>query len=203
MTNRATFTGREARILSDAAAGQYEKLPGARRFRNLDFVLYLLSVIVAALAFRAFLVEPVRVEGSSMVPTLLSGEHMFVEKVGYWFWEPKRGDIVICFYPGYRKSCVKRVIGLPGESVAVSGGRVYVDGRALDEGAYWNDVMLTDTEPVTVGERELFVMGDNRNSSKDSRNPSVGCIPYEKLVGRARAVILPLSAQRKLPNVGY
>lgn len=201
MLNRTRFNKKETRILRNAAADQYERLSGARKYRNLDFVLYLLTVITAALAIRAFLAEPVRVDGSSMVPTLLSNEHMFVEKVSCWFDEPDRGDIVICYYPGYRKSCVKRVIGLPGETVSVENGAVCINGERLDEAAYWSGTIDTDVDPVTVPDRSLFVMGDNRNFSKDSRNPFVGCIPYAKLVGRARAVVMPFSAFRGLKDV--
>lgn len=176
---------------------------GARADRNFDFFLYILAVIMLALGIRTFLMEPIRVEGASMVPTLEEGEHMFVEKVGYWFEEPQRGDIIICFYPGYRESCVKRVIGLPGETVQVTNGVVLIDGVLLDEAAYWNDVLFDETEPVTVGEKQVFVMGDNRNFSKDSRSASVGPIPFHKIVGHVRAVIWPFSQYRAIAPVEY
>lgn len=182
---------------------QYENMRGARFYRNVDFGLYLLMVIVCALAIRFFLFEPIRVEGDSMKPTLLNGEHMFVEKVDYWFSEPERGDIIICYYPGYKESCVKRIIGLPGETVSVVNGRVLVNGNPLAESRYWNDTIYYDTQPVTVGEREVFVMGDNRNGSKDSRNASVGCIPYHKIVGHVHAVIWPINSFRSIQSEEY
>lgn len=197
------FTQRQLDGLRANAEEQYESLPGARKYRNIDFALYLLTVVVLALGIRAFVLEPIRVDGSSMAPTLLNDEHMFVEKVSYWFVAPARGDIVICYYPGYTESCVKRVIGLPGEVVEVRGGTVYINGAPLQEAAYWSGEIYGDVAPVTVGERSLFVMGDNRNGSKDSRSPSVGCIPYGKVEGRVRAVIWPLSRWRGMEAETY
>ncbi len=158
---------------------------------------------MVALVIRAFFVEPIRVDGDSMLPTLIDGEHMVVEKLSYWTRGPARGEIIICFYPGYTESCVKRVIGLPGDAICVRNGRIYVNGEALDESSYWTGDIIGEMEPVTVGEKEVFVVGDNRNSSKDSRAPSVGCIPYNKIVGRVTAVIWPLSEFKKISKVDY
>ncbi|MDO4573520.1 MAG: signal peptidase I, partial [Clostridia bacterium] len=116
------FTAREMRILRAEAEQQYENIRGARFYRNVDFLLYIVAVILAALVIRAFFAEPIRVDGDSMLPTLIDGEHMLVEKISFWTREPERGEIIICFYPGYTESCVKRVIGLPGETVAIRDG---------------------------------------------------------------------------------
>ena len=110
---------------------------------------------------------------------------------------------MICFYPGYTESCVKRVIGLPGETVSVVDGAIYINGKQLDESAYWSGEIIGDMEPVTVGQREVFVVGDNRNGSKDSRNPSVGCIPYAKVVGRVVAVVYPFDEFETFSRVTY
>lgn len=184
------------RRLCRLAEEQQGKLRGGRFWRQLDFLISLAFLAVIALGIRAFLLEPVRVDGDSMAPTLLNGERMFVEKVSHWFGCPERGDIIICYYPGYTETCVKRVIATAGETVAVRDGKVYIDGAALDESAYWNGEVLGDFGPITVPEGEVFVMGDNRNASKDSRNPSVGTIPFLEIVGRVRAVILPLGSAR-------
>ena len=176
---------------------------GGRLWRNLDFLLYIAMVTMLAFSVRLFLSEPIRVDGDSMIPTLLHNEYMFVEKVTYWFAAPERGDIVICYYPGYTDSCVKRVIALPGERVRVEGGRVYIDGEPLDESGYWDDEILGDFDEVTVGENEVFVMGDNRNGSKDSRTASVGNISYMRIVGKVHAVIWPLSEYRTFKQVRY
>ena len=197
------FTPRELRRLRAEAEQQYENMKGARFYRNVDFLLYILVVILSALVIRAFLFEPIRVEGDSMVPTLIDGEHMLVEKISYWTREPVRGEIIICYYPGYTESCVKRVIGLPGDSISIYDGYIYVNDRQLKEMSYWNGRILGDMETVVVGQRQVFVMGDNRNGSKDSRNPSVGNIPYHKVVGRVVAVIWPLNVFEKLGKVEY
>ena len=197
------FTKRELSILRKEAEDQYDNMRGARFYRNADFLLYLLSIILVALAIRTFLMEPVRVQGSSMFPTLLSGEHMFVEKVTYWNSEPQRGDIIICYYPGYKESCVKRVIGLPGERVEISAGAVYINGSLLNEQSYFSGTILSSDGSWTIGEQELFVMGDNRNGSKDSRAESVGPIPYDQVVGKVQAVIWPFHKLRWMEKVVY
>lgn len=203
MGKRRGFTERELRILRGISEEQTEKMKGTRFWRNLDFLLYLFLVVVLAFGVRNYLVEPVRVDGESMVPTLVDGEHMLVEKASYWFRTPARGEIIICYYPGYTESCVKRVIGLPGETVQIEGGIVYINGAPLDERDYWNDTIAGDYPAYTVPEGMVFVMGDNRNYSKDSRNASVGAIPPEKVVGRVLGVLWPLDRARLLSEVKY
>ena len=200
---RRTFTPSQIRYLRERAEEQYENMRGSRTYRNVEFFVYILIVVLTALTIRAFVAEPIRVDGDSMIPTLINNEDMLVEKVSYWFLDPQRGDLVICFYPGYTESCVKRVIGLPGETVSVSDGLIYIDGEAIDESAYWSGEIIGDMDPVTVGAREVFVVGDNRNGSKDSRNPSVGCIPYGKLVGRVVGVVWPFDVFRMFERVTY
>lgn len=166
------------------AQEQMDSIPGGRPWRILDFILTLPLVIVLTLGIRAFIFEPVQVKGSSMYPTLQNGQHMFCEKVTYMFEEPGRYDIVICRYPGYRENCVKRVIALPGETIEVRSGIVYVNGAPLEESFYWDGIVDGGYGPITVPEDTVFVMGDNRNNSKDSRSPSVGPIPFTKVSGK-------------------
>ncbi len=187
---------RETNRLIRAAETFHEKDSAYKRDSNIQFYLYLIAVVVAALALRLFIFEPVRVDGNSMYDTLLDGERMFVEKVSYWFEAPKQGEIVIVYYPGYTVSCVKRVIATAGQTIYIEDGQVYVDGAPLDESAYYTGLMYGDMAPVTVPENSIFVMGDNRNDSKDSRADSVGCIPYYRVVGKCRAIIWPLSERR-------
>ena len=139
---RRTFTQSQIRFLRDHAEDQYENMRGSRSFRNVEFLLYIVAVVLVALTIRSFIAEPIRVDGDSMVPTLVHNEDMFVEKMSYWFSDPLRGDIVICFYPGYTESCVKRVIATGGETVEIRGGLVYVDGQPLDESAYWTGTVV-------------------------------------------------------------
>lgn len=197
------FTQKQIRILRNEAEEQNEKIRGARFWRNLDFLLYLCVVVLVAFGIRAFLFEPIRVIGESMTPTLLHGEHMFVEKVSYWLHAPERGDIIICFYPGYTESCVKRVIGLPGETIEVREGKVYINDTLLDEADYWRDTIFSDYPKSAVPEDSVFVMGDNRNGSKDSRNSAVGAIPYTEIVGKVQAVIWPFDQMELVKKVNY
>lgn len=200
---RRTFTPEQIKYLRDRAEEQYENMRGSRAYRNVEFFIYILIVVLTALSIRSFIAEPIRVDGDSMIPTLINNEDMLVEKVSYWFQDPTRGDMVICFYPGYTESCVKRVIGLPGETISITDGMIYIDGTMLDESDYWNGEIIGDMDPVTVGAREVFVVGDNRNGSKDSRNSYVGCIPYSKVVGRVIAVVWPFRTFRTFERVNY
>jgi len=200
---RKAFTQSQIRYLRDRAEDQYENMRGSRSFRNVSFLLYIALVVLVALTIRSFIAEPIRVDGDSMIPTLVHNEDMFVEKMSYWFEDPQRGDIIICFYPGYTESCVKRVIGLPGETVEVKDGKFLIDGAALDESAYWNGEIIGDMDPITIPARHVFVVGDNRNGSKDSRSASVGPIPYAKVVGRVIAVVYPFNEFESFSRVTY
>ena len=174
----------------------HEKDEAFKKASDRDFALWLLIVLVAAFAVRLFLFEPIRVSGDSMYDTLSDGERMFVEKVSYWFERPQRGEIIICYYPNHTTTCVKRVIGVPGDRIAILGGEIYLNGEKLDESAYWDDIIWSDMAEITVPEDCVFVMGDNRNGSSDSRNPLVGPIPYNRVVGRVRSVIWPVARAR-------
>jgi len=201
--NASPMSGKDLKTLRAAAEELHSSDADYKRAVNLDFLVYLVTVILVALAFRAFIAEPVRVIGPSMLPTLNDGEYMFVEKVSYYEHAPRRGDIIICFYPGFTVSCVKRIVGLPGERIAVLDGRVYINGGMLNESEYWNDYIEGNMAELTVPADTVFVMGDNRNVSEDSRYPTVGPIPYEKILGRVVSVMLPLANAHALPPVGY
>ena len=95
------------------------------------------------------------------------------------------------------------MIGLPGETVEVRDGAFYINGTVLDESAYWDGQIVGDMDPVVIGTRQVFVVGDNRNGSKDSRNPSVGAIPYAKVVGRVVAVAYPVDKMHSIDRVVY
>ena len=200
---RKAFTQSQIRYLRDRAEEQYENMQGSRSFRNVSFLLYIALVVLIALTIRSFIAEPIRVDGDSMIPTLVHNEDMLVEKMSYWFSDPLRGDIIICYYPGYTESCVKRVIGLPGETVEVRGGKIFINGNELNESAYWDGQIVGDMDPVVIGARQVFVVGDNRNGSKDSRNDSVGAIPYAKVVGRVVAVVYPFDEMQSISRVTY
>jgi signal peptidase I len=155
--------------------------------------------MIAALVV-VFIVQPVKVEGTSMLPRLHDGERIFVNKLIYYDeyrWAPKveRGDIVVFWYPeDPSKSYIKRVVGLPGETVEVREGKVLINGGELDE-TYLDPKsnLSTRSQPsVYVKPNYYFVMGDNRDNSSDSR--SWGLVPKKYIYGKALLRYWPLSA---------
>jgi signal peptidase I len=154
-----------------------------------NWVISLAAAIVIALALRFFVFEFIRVDGPSMQPTLFTNEYVFMEKVTYWFRHPVRGDIVICSFPDSNESFVKRVIGEPGDRIKVKEGVLYIND--VPNYDYFSSAHRDETPETTVPEGCLMVMGDNRNESRDSREPGVGPIPYDKVLGRAEFIIWP------------
>lgn len=179
----------------DAREELHKKDEPYRRAANSDFIIYLLTLMAVAIFIRTFIFEPVQCIGISMYPTLVGGEGMFTEKLTYTVSAPQRDDIIICRYPYHTEKCVKRVIAVPGDRISISDGAIYLNGEKLDESAYW-DGYIEDSEmpEVTVPDKCLFVVGDNRNHSGDSRH--VGFIPYCQVKGKVRAVMTPFSQAR-------
>lgn len=172
---------------------------------------WLVSIIVAvALAFciRTFLVEPYMVEGSSMYPTLVNHERLVVDKLSYFVTDPKRGEIVIFRFPkDESRDFIKRVIAVGGDTVEMKNGDVFVNGNKLNEQyIYLNDPKgknQSDYRKVVVPKDTIFVLGDNRNNSEDSRFADVGFVPLKLVKGRALAAFWPLDKVRVIePDTG-
>lgn len=179
----------------DAREELHKKDEPYRRAANSDFIIYLLTLMAVAICIRTFIFEPVQCIGISMYPTLVGGEGMFTEKLTYTVSAPQRDDIIICRYPYHTEKCVKRVIAVPGDRISISDGAIYLNGERLDESAYWDGYIEdSDMPEVTVPDKCLFVVGDNRNHSGDSRH--VGFIPYCQVKGKVRAVMTPFSQTR-------
>ncbi len=185
-----------------AAIKQRRKQKCANAGREIaGWVLTLAFAALLALLINSFVFFFARVEGSSMLGTLKDGEVLFVWRAGYVFGQPQRGDIVICHYPktkdgGYldqKNTCyVKRVIGLPGDTVSIRQGTVYINGEALKES--YLETERTDSqsmEAVVLEEGEYFLMGDNRSDSTDSRR--MGAVERGKILGKAVGVVYPFT----------
>ena len=136
------------------------------------------------------------VEGMSMSPTLKDKENLILDKISYRFRDPERYEIVV-FPPKYKENTyyIKRVIGLPGETVQIRNGEVYIDGMRLEGDEAYGKIKDPGlaAEPFLLGEEEYFVLGDNRNDSIDSREPEVGAVRREDILGRAFFRLWPLS----------
>ena len=154
-----------------------------------NFSLIAIALVLAFL-IRTFIAEPRYIPSDSMVPTLLTGDRLVVEKVSYYFHPPKFGDIIVFQPPeelqnrGYLKNqaFIKRVIGEPGNIININKGKVYLNGQALEED-YIAEPPNQPFPPVKVPPDKLFVMGDNRNDSNDSRY--WGFLPNKNVIGRA------------------
>lgn len=161
---------------------------------SIDFVLEVVKIVVISLAIiiptRYFLIQPFYVKGASMEPNFHNHEYLIIDELSYRLREPKRGEIVVFKYPiETTQYFIKRVIGLPGEKVRIEDGKIYIvneehpEGALLDESDYLEGIFRTIGKKVyELGESEYFLMGDNRNSSLDSRN--FGAVDRDLIVGR-------------------
>lgn len=205
-----------------------EKEPKTLKQEIMSWIWTILSALVLALALRALVAEPVKVDGTSMTNTLADGEIVLVSKLDYVFGDLKRNDIVICRYPNrmngslhlgaavsldYYTLFVKRLVALPGDSVEIKGGHLYVNGELVPDPEKQGSVPR-DYELRVLGEDEYFVIGDNRRTSHDSRASSetdlindvinkvndppqyVGPISRSAIMGKVKCVLYPFSRIR-------
>ena len=140
-------------------------------------LLYIVVVLGITWLVITFVGQRTEVNGSSMEPTLSNNDNLIVDKISYRFKDPQRFDIIVFpFQYDENVYYIKRIIGLPGETVQIgTDGTIYIDGQV----------------PITLGEDEYFVLGDNRNNSSDSREPSVGNIHRDQIIGKAWVRIWP------------
>ena len=179
-----------------------EKKPVNVKKEILSWILTLGAAVIIALVIRTFLFEPVRVDGHSMDDTLANGEIMFVTKPEYLTGDPQPGDVVICHYPGRGDTnFVKRVVGVPGDTL------MFVDNVLIRNGEVVDEPYLTPSRnqngfsmlPITLGENEYFVCGDNRDNSHDCRNLTNGvpeAITRDMII--VRYVVYPFSDARSI-----
>ena len=155
----------------------------------LGWLVYIAILLAAVYVLITYVGQRTEVSGHSMEPTLQHGDNLIVDKISYRFREPERYEIIVFPYQ-YKENTyyIKRIIGLPGETVEIIDGEVYINGELLADEHYGKEVMLDPgiaAESITLGDDEYFVLGDNRNHSSDSRDPSVGVLHRKDLIGRA------------------
>ncbi|HEY0979634.1 MAG TPA: signal peptidase I [Candidatus Paceibacterota bacterium] len=170
-------------------------------FREI-FTFVVLAVVIVV-PIRLFVAQPFVVEGESMHPTFESGDYLIVDQLSYHLTDPKRGDVVVFRYPNDEKVFyIKRIIGLPGETVHIKEGRTSItkaDGTVLElDESYVVAEDATYTLDRSLGPEQYFVMGDNRPKSSDSR--TWGALPERDLMGRAYVRLMPVSALDVLPG---
>ena len=161
----------------------------------LGWIFYIIVILVLTYVIITYVGQRTSVSGSSMETTLSDGDQLLVDKLSYRFQDPKRFDIIVFPYQ-YEENTyyIKRIIGLPGETVQVVDGYVYINGSRLESDIYGNERMddpMAASQPITLGEDEYFVLGDNRNHSQDSRDPSVGEVNKDTIMGKAWVRIYP------------
>lgn len=156
-----------------------------------EWISSIVIALVIAFLLRNFVITFVRVDGESMLPTLVNNERLIVIRLGY---TPKQGDVVILDPPNGRGPYVKRVIGMPGQTVTINNGSVYIDGELQEEDYVNNPTFpMSGQSEFVVPEGSVFVLGDNREHSHDSRSEDVGFIKKEKVLGKVVCRVWPLN----------
>ena len=167
------------------------------------FGICVVIAIVIALIITNFVASHTKVEGNSMESTLENGDDIIVEKFSYITSDPERYDIIV-FRESESVNYIKRVIALPGETIQITEGKIYINERAVFD-AYGNAKMEDGgiaEKPIKLGQDEYFVLGDNRNASKDSRDKAVGVIKRDQIIGKAWLRVLPFDNFGKLKEKG-
>lgn len=169
----------------------------------LSWALAFMVAITVGVFVHVFVMEPFEVDGSSMEPSFFSGDRVLLSKISYHLSSPRRGDVVVFHYPADpTRDFIKRVIGLPGDTVQVHNGYVYVNGRTIQED-YLRSFPLEEFPSARVPTDSYFVLGDNRNNSMDSRDSHVGFVQSKYLVGKVEMVYWPLQDFRVLRAPDY
>lgn len=164
-----------------------------------SWVFSIAAAIIAALFIRTFIVELYVVDGPSMRPTLQDEERLVVNKFIYRIREPLKGEVLIFRYPrDPSRDFIKRVIATAGDTIEIKEGHVYVNDQLLRED-YILEKTRTEYPKVTIPDGTIFVMGDNRNNSEDSRFPDVGFVPLNLVKGKAILIFWPVDEFKSLP----
>lgn len=164
-------------------------------FEIAETILLALVIFFGARLF----VQTFSIDGRSMQASFEPGEYALVSKASYGLGSPQRGDVVVLYRPGKpTEELLKRVIGLPGEEIAIRDGQILINGRELDESQYLGDLETSNLASTAVPAGAYFVLGDNRSVSQDSR--SFGPVPREAIVGKVVLVYWPIDQARTVPD---
>ena len=172
-----------------------------KRSGLVEWIVVVVVAITSALLVRAFVLQQFAVEGTSMLTTLHPSDRVLVNKLSYRLHDPRRGDVVVLKRiesNAQERDLIKRVVGLPGETIEYRSCQLFVNGQLMNE-PYLDPQIVSpnrcgaDQPPVVVEPKHVFVMGDNRGGSLDSRDRSVGQVAYSNLIGRAFVVMWPFA----------
>lgn len=199
----------EDKINDEDSDKEYEEYPYEKELREkrkksfngiIQFGICLFAAVLISFFIVHYVAQRTTVDGMSMYNTLNDGDNLIIEKLSYRFGDVERFDIVVFPYydgaAGMDVYYIKRIIGLPGETIQITDGKIYINGDVLEEdyGHYIDDIPMKGydaEEEIYIGENEYFVLGDNRNNSTDSRK--IGCITRDHIEGRACFRIFPLN----------
>ncbi len=173
-------------VIQDSEQEEEEELTKGQKIKAalIELAIYACIVVVCIFFVPRYVIQRTIVDGTSMENTLQHKDNLLVEKVSYLFTDPDRFDVVV-FYPNGREAeeyYIKRVIGLPGETIQIIGEDIYIDGEILEENYGKDPISYAGIaeEPLTLGEDEYFLVGDNRTVSEDSRYANIGPVEKEK-----------------------
>ena len=163
----------------------------------LEWVKTIVISVLIALLITTF-IKPTLVKGYSMYPTISQNDYLVINKIPYLMNEPKYGDIVVFksklqTVEGNEKDLIKRVIGMPGDTLEIKDGKVYRNGKVITESYVYGGITPGEMAPTSVEKGMLFVMGDNRPNSLDSRDESVGEVPMGKVMGKVLVRLFPIN----------
>lgn len=193
-------------LVLEETNGDISEKPAKTNIRSIlsEVLLYCIIFVLCVFIIPKYVIQKTIVDGDSMEPTLQNGNQLMVDKVSYKLIDPERFDVVV-FYP-YGKDVneyyVKRIIGLPGETLQIKEPDIYINGERLEE--HFGKDLITYAgiaeKPITLGEDEFFLLGDNREISLDSRYEEVGPVHQDMIAGRALIRVWPLSEFGTLPK---
>lgn len=157
-----------------------------------EFVKVVIISLVIVIPIRTYVAQPFIVEGNSMEPNFRDGEYLIIDELSYYFKPPQRGEVIVFRYPlNPSEFFIKRIIGLPGETVDIKNNKLFINGDLVNEGYLPQNLQTGPDETIKLQENQYFVMGDNRTVSSDSR--TWGALPKNNITGRALIRLWPLN----------